>query len=387
MDYLKQLMETFTERLQDNRFIQLTLSKPRTKKEGIKKITIKLILLKQVPHLSFVYRYQTKDVTKNYQIPAGTSLVEELLSKQFYIANLFTSKEDLNLEIYPNGKQRMKKKSPSMTEVPTRTHDRLKNHLIKKASYLIELGVTDTKGKILKSKGDKFKQINKFVEIIANLFEQNTQLKKEKTIKVVDMGAGKGYLTFAVYDFLTNTLNIPANVLGVEIRPDLVHKGNQIADKIGFKGLQFEAGYISDYDLPPTHLLIALHACDTATDDAIYKGIQSKANIIICAPCCHKQIRRQIKKSVHIQPILEYGILKERQAEMVTDVIRALLLEANGYKTKVFEFISTEHTGKNVMIIGEKRSNKVQAEIYLTKIQQLKEEFGIDYHYLERLLI
>jgi len=130
--------------------------------------------------------------------------------------------------------------------------------------------------------------------------------------------------------------------------------------------------------------LIALHACDTATDDAIFKGIQAEAQLIICAPCCHKQIRKQITTSKNLQPILDYGILKERQAEMITDTIRALLLESAGYKTKVFEFISTEHTGKNVMIVGQKHNRVVEAAIYLEKITTLKKEFGIDYHYLEK---
>ena len=132
--------------------------------------------------------------------------------------------------------------------------------------------------------------------------------------------------------------------------------------------------------------MIALHACDTATDDAIYKGIQANAQLIICAPCCHKQVRQQIKGSKTLQPLLDFGILKERQAEMITDTIRALLLEAAGYKTKVFEFISTEHTGKNVMIVGQKHSNTYDKAAYLKKITALKAEFGIEYHYLEQLM-
>ena len=248
------------------------------------------------------------------------------------------------------------------------------------------LGVLDAKGRIQKEKGDKYRQINKFVEIIDGLVRQHPVLKNKKNIEVVDMGAGKGYLTFALYDYLINIFKTTAAVKGVEIRPDLIEKCNKIAQKVGFKQLVFEEGYISDFPIDKTDILIALHACDTATDDAIFKGIQAKAELIICAPCCHKQIRQQIKGSEFLQPILDYGILKERQAEMITDTIRALLLEAKGYKTKVFEFISTEHTGKNVMIIGQKHTNSIDKPTILKKISILKETFGIDYHYLERLL-
>ena len=200
------------------------------------------------------------------------------------------------------------------------------------------------------------------------------------------MGAGKGYLTFALYDFLSNTLRKKAQVMGVEVRPDLVQLCNQIAQNAGFEQLNFQQGYIGNFTLPKTDILIALHACDTATDDAIFKGIQAKADLIICAPCCHKQIRKQMNCTTHLQNMLQYGIHKERMAEMVTDTIRALLLEVNGYQTKVFEFISTEHTGKNVMIVGQKVSKTKDSSHYLEKIEMLKSEFGIEEHYLEKLL-
>ena len=138
--------------------------------------------------------------------------------------------------------------------------------------------------------------------------------------------------------------------------------------------------------MPETDILIALHACDTATDEAIAKGIKADAQLIICAPCCHKQIRKQIRNDSPLEPILNFGILKERQAEIVTDTIRALILEANGYKTKVFEFISSDHTGKNVMIVGQKRYENIDPTIYLQKVETLKKQFGIDFHYLEKIV-
>ena len=204
------------------------------------------------------------------------------------------------------------------------------------------------------------------------------------------MGSGKGYLTFALYDYLTNILQKNASVIGVEFRPDMVELCNGIAQKTDFENLNFVQGTIEDYDSQKTNILIALHACDTATDDAISKGISAQADLIVVAPCCHKQIRREMEKNKaknDLDFLLKYGIFMERQAEMVTDGIRALILEYFGYKTKVFEFISDAHTPKNVLIVGVKGkiNSKKQAEI-LVKIKNIKEYFGIGFHHLERLI-
>jgi len=379
-------MNQLKESMDANTFVRLTLSRPRDKASDLKKVIIKVATIKKALHFSFTYRHQTKDITKNALLTEGYQTIEELMNQQFYILNLFTIKEDTSLELKPNGKEKIRTTKPTFKNLPEKSHDKIKNRLIKGTNYLQDLGVLNAKGGIQKDKGDKYKQINKFIEIIDGLIKQNKKLASQKEIKVVDMGAGKGYLTFALYDYLVNTLKTTASVKGIEIRPDLIEKCNTIAQKVGFKQLFFEKGFISDYKLTEADVLIALHACDTATDDAIFKGIQAKAQLIICAPCCHKQIRKEMKSSEHLQPILDYGILKERQAEMLTDVIRALLLELSGYKTKVFEFISTEHTGKNVMIVGQKHEHQVNAEEILQKIATLKKEFGVETHYMETLL-
>lgn len=379
------LLEELNTSIDTNCFVRLTLSKNRDKNADLKKIIIKLAVIKKTLHLSFIYRHQTKDITKNYRVKEGIEQIETLIKEQFLIANLFTTLNDISLEI-TNKKEKLRRTSASFKQIPERAHDKKKNHLIVGANYLRELGILNKNGHIQKDMGDKYKQINKFVEIIEGLIRQHPDLHKTNTMNVIDMGAGKGYLTFALYDYLVNTLKKQAFVKGIEVRPDLIKKCNGIAKKVGFDHLTFEEGYISDYDLPNTDILIALHACDTATDDAIYKGIQAQAELIICAPCCHKQIRKEIRKGDSLQPILDYGILKERQAEMITDTIRALLLEINGYKTKVFEFISSDHTGKNVMIVGQKHRGNVNRKMWENKITQLKNTFGIETHYLEELL-
>lgn len=367
--------------------MRLTISKPRRKKSDLKKVIIKSVLIKSTPHLSFVYRHQTKDITKNHETEEGLYLMKNLLDEQFYIANLFATEKNWSYEIFKNGKDHLKSSAPTFTDASSLQHDKVKNSLLSSTDFLKELNVLDAKGRIKKDMGDKYKQIEKFVEILDSLIRKDSKLADSQTISVTDMGSGKGYLTFATYDFLKNKLKKEVSVTGVEVRDDLIDFCNQTARQVGFEKLIFKKGFISDYELDATDILIALHACDTATDDAIYKGISAKAKLIVCAPCCHKQIRKAMNKSENLQSVLNYGILKERQAEIVTDTIRALLLEVNGYKTKVFEFISTEHTGKNVMIVGQQHSGKVDKDALLAKIEKLKIEFGIKEHYLETILL
>lgn len=211
------------------------------------------------------------------------------------------------------------------------------------------------------------------------------------------MGSGKGYLTFALYDYLHSVLKLETEVVGVEYRQDMVDLCNQVAVKSAFDRLNFVQGTIEDHNAEHVNLLIALHACDTATDDAIFKGIKANAELIVVAPCCHKQIRREIEQNKvknDVSFLTKYGIFLERQAEMVTDGIRALILEYFGYKTKVFEFISDAHTPKNVLVVGVKKSLKSlvgspkieEQKAILEKIKASKEYFGIGYHHLEKLL-
>jgi hypothetical protein len=205
---------------------------------------------------------------------------------------------------------------------------------------------------------------------------------------VADMGSGKGYLTFALYDFLTNISGKAPLMTGVESRKELVELCNKISERASFTNLKFIRGNIREVALERPDILIALHACDTATDDAIFRGITAGASLIVCAPCCHKQIRKEFNVTNELKAITKHGILEERQAEIITDAIRALILEAHGYKTKVFEFISTDHTPKNLMIVGRKMPGESAGSKKSREgIRAIKEIFGIKQHYLEGLFV
>jgi hypothetical protein len=200
------------------------------------------------------------------------------------------------------------------------------------------------------------------------------------------MGSGKGYLTFAAYDYFRNTRNIDVELSGVDTKEELVGLCNDIAKASEFENLKFVHGSIGDFDLKDADVLIALHACNTATDDAIFKGIKAKAALIVCAPCCHQEIRPQIKAPEFLGGIFRHGVMLEREAETLTDGLRALLLEKSGYTTKLFEFISTEHTPKNNMIVGTKHARRVETEKLDGQIQSIKTFYGIEQQRLENLL-
>jgi hypothetical protein len=368
--------------------VKLTLGAKRNKEAELKNVFIKLVTLKSGDKLSFVYRYPTNDITKNFDIKEGIAETKKMLGNDFYNADLFTSANHHQLLQHNNGSAKLVTKAVSLAEkAGPQQHDKEKERIVKANNniYLRQLGITTGDGLVKKEMQDKYKQINRYVEIVDGILKD---LDFSNRISVVDMGSGKGYLTFALYDYLTNTLKLQTNMLGVEMREDLINTCNRIAAASKFDQLHFEKGTIADIVLPSTDMLIALHACDTATDDAIFKGINANAKVIICAPCCHKQIRKQMKPDNVLNTITKHGILLERQAEMVTDAIRALLLEATGYKTRVFDFIATEHTPKNVMIVGIKNeTTSVNKEAYLEKVKALKGMFNIEEHYLEKLLV
>ncbi|SFC48418.1 Methyltransferase domain-containing protein [Flexibacter flexilis DSM 6793] len=384
---ISKFIQNLEKSLTENHFVKASLGNYKGTTPDLKNIYIKKILIKSAEKLSFTFRYQTRDIVKNYETAQAAQLLQEWFTDGFRAAHLATTQADWQLDIAK--KTTLKQTPASQTNSISVAHNREKKRLItpQANSYLFELKLADEQGNVFKNSQDKYKQINHYIEILRPLLEATP---KHPTFRVADMGSGKGYLTFALYDYLQNTLHQNSHVTGVEYRPDMVTLCNQISQNVGFAGLEFVQGTIQDFDSEGINMLVALHACDTATDDAIQKGIEAAANLIVVAPCCHKQIRRQIeaaKPQNALESVLRHGIFLERESEMVTDTIRALVLEYFGYKTKVFQFISAEHTAKNVMITAEKRQDATarNPEV-LHKIQQLKSYFGIEFHQLEKLL-
>lgn len=385
---IAQFCEQIQQAVEQKSLVKVSLGNYQGNEPALKNIYIRLVLIKNIEKLAFTFRYKTKDIVKNFDLAEGYKSIAEWLEEGFKVATLMSTESDWQYEALKNGKVILKQKTASVIAKPSLEHDKEKKRLIKptEKAYLVDLKITDEQGNVFKNAQDKYRQINHYVEILSSLIKDSAI---ENLHKVVDMGSGKGYLTFALYDYLHSTLGLKTQVQGVEYRQDMVDLCNQFAHNAGFEGLSFTQGTILDYEQKDISMLIALHACDTATDDAIYKGLQSGAELIVVAPCCHKQIRREIEKNKaqnELKFLTKYGIFLERQAEMVTDGIRALILEYFGYKTKVFEFISDAHTPKNVLVVGIKSGiNPKRQEEILQEIAQTKAYFGIDYHHLERL--
>lgn len=380
--------------LKNQSWVKLLLSKYRGAEADLQRLTVRPITLRNEAALSFIYSYKTRDITKNLSPEAGLTAIQQLLSSDFKSAHLFSTTAESQLEFTKKGKASLHTRALAQSTAAPSEHDREKKRFVDiNRTYLTALGITDQQHQVIPAMSRKWKQINKFIEVFSQALS-STGLALDKPLNVVDFGSGKGYLTFALHDYLQHTLHNPAQVTGVELREPLVTFCNVTASTLENSGLHFVCGDVKTHAPKQTDVMIALHACDTATDYAIHYGIRANASIIMCSPCCHKQIRPQLHSPDLLKPMLQYGVHLGQQAEMVTDSLRALLLEAHGYSTKVFEFISLEHTDKNKMILAVKRAypevnpttNATANQAVLAQIDAIKVFYGIKEHCLESLL-
>ncbi len=366
-------------------FAKLVLAKPRAGASDLERVSVRPVTLKGEAQLSFVHKHKTRDITKNRSFADGARLVRELIEARFGHAHLFTASEEIQLLISKKGKQALLRGRASHAAAPA-AHDREKQRFLDlDRAFLTELGVTNAQHRLVPAMARKWKQINKFVEVLAHALDA-TRLKQARRLDVIDFGSGKGYLTFAMHDYLRATLGLPAQVAGVELRPDMVALGNAAVQRLGLDGLRFDQGDVRTVVPEAIDIMIALHACDTATDYAIHTGVRAGAQIIMCSPCCHKELRPQLLSPHPMRPILKHGVHLGQQAEMLTDGLRAMLLDACGYDTQVFEFIALEHTNKNKMILAVKRPGARPADEVWQQIEELKGFYGIRDQCLETLL-
>ena len=382
---MEQFFEKLDSALKNNAIVKMTLSKPVSKNNELRNIYIKPILLKDNKMYQFTYRYERRDETKNFDARQTLQQVKNLVPEVFQNVSLFTLTEDVTLLVSKKGKPTLMCKKINENREVDMNHDHEKQRLIDPSNpWWHLLGLTTRDGKVIADMQHKFKQICKYVEIVDGVMRQT---KFDDEIHIADMGAGKGYLTFALYEYLTTHYDKKIVMEGVVIRKDLVLKINDLIEKCKdarpcVSTIHFVQNSIDEYKPSNIDVLIALHACDTATDDAILKGIRNNAKLIICAPCCHKQIRREMEKSGKTDAITKYGIFLERQAVMITDAVRALVLEYCGYKTQVMEFIEIDNTPKNVLLVGRKSDKPVDKEAVAKQIKELLEQYGIEEHYL-----
>lgn len=337
-------------------FVQCSLGKPA--KDGtLKRALMRPVTVKEGDRILLVMTEARRDLTRTVTAREAAAYVGEHLGTSFGSATVKTLERDLFLEITKSGDAQIGTAKPSVTAAPAKTHDREKKFsLSPKLPWLRDLGITNGMGEIRSEMRDKFIQIERFVNIVRPEAEKLPD--NMKSISAVDVGSGKSYLTFALYQLLINLFpNTEVQVRGVEKRGDLVRLSNEVAMKHELTGLRFVHGLAEEVVREKLEVVVALHACDTATDDAIRLALRGNAKLICVAPCCHKYVRKKMHPNGVLATLTRHGIHAERIGETITDALRALYLEAEGYETKVVEFIDKSHTAKNTMILASMRSN------------------------------
>lgn len=356
-------MEELREKLMpflSDRLCQITVSGPR-EKEGIFKIKIRPLLLKG--ELVF-QKTAYKGTQVFHENLSGEELLEELLHEmQGNFRQLAAESLDgsLTVLVSKKGKVTAKYKENQKNAVKMRPelyHNRVKQYILKEGipvPFLVDLGIQTREGAIVRAKYDKFKQINRYLEFVEDVLPV---LKGEGAIHIIDFGCGKSYLTFALYYYLHELQKLDVMITGLDLKTDVIHNCNRLAQSYGYDRLQFVQGDIKNFTgSDQVDMVVTLHACDTATDYAIEKAVGWGAKVIFTVPCCQHEVNGQIQNKL-LHPVLKYGLLKERLSAILTDAIRANLLEEAGYDTQVLEFIEMEHTPKNILIRAVRRQEK-----------------------------
>lgn len=353
------------------------------------KVVVRPVEIKGEIHLQFSYFDDKKDITKNYLLDEAASQVDELLALPF--RNIFVESKTggLQVNISKKGKAIVNEVKPTKTFTTDLAHDRQKSRLLSTENaepFLKAVGIMTQDGKIKADMQRKFKQINEFLRLVDET--DSFEALSGQPIHVVDFGCGNAYLTFAIYYYLHDILKLDAHVTGIDLKADLIERHKEKVKSLGWSQLNFQVGQIADYK-PETipNVVLALHACDTATDDALAKGIQWESKLIVCAPCCQHELQEQMSRvpmPEKLLPIFKDGIFFERMGDILTDTFRATILRILGYRTDVTQFVPIEHTAKNLMIRSVKTTSTGNIR-WVEDYRNLKSFWGVT-PYLEKLL-
>lgn len=337
----------------------------------IDKIKIRPVLIKKSLNYQATEYRQTKVFHQNYT-------KEEILSKlPDWFEGLFKQVEMKSLSAQTNiliskkgvATVKVKKEATQLAPIIIGEHDRKKQYILQEdvpVPFMVDLGIMSIEGKIIRSKYDKYKQINRYLEFIEDILPN---FDKEKEIRIVDFGCGKSYLTFAMYYYLHEMMGYEIRVTGLDLKEDVIRTCNELKTRYGYEKLEFLHGDIADYnDCNYVDMVVSLHACDTATDYALCKAITWGAKVILSVPCCQHEINKQISNDA-LQPILKYGLIKEKMSSFITDALRANLLEIMGYRVQILEFIDMEHTPKNILIRAVKKQKPTKDTDYEKQLQ------------------
>lgn len=388
-DPTRSLLQALDTSLRDGTFVKLVLSKPARVPTGAaphpERATVRRVDLRAGPALSATLREGTRDRVVNWPLAEAVEVVGDALGRRFHNAHLFTTEADLELRTNKKLVPALLRHPPTFREAPGTSHDRAKAYVLDASSpWLAALGIVSDEGHVKSDKADKFKQLQHLVKILDDAAGK-AGLGERPALRIVDIGCGKAYLTFAVWDWCTNHLGVPCEVVGVDRNRELVDTCNGVAQRLGCAGLRFVAGDAGDFDPGAADVLIALHACDTATDVALHAGVRSGASLVLAVPCCRKELRPQFRAPPEERALFRHDTFVDRFSQMLTDSLRGLLMESRGYRTRVIEFISDAHTHRNVMILATRAEGGDRAA-KREEIAALKARYGIGHHHLEVLL-
>lgn len=357
----EELLEVLTHRITDGSFINATISQPRTKTDELKRVKVKPVEIKGQLHIQFEYQYERILKHDNVTPDKLQSHLQQLLERFKQIHAEF-SDEKIHVQLSKKFKVMWKSDKVSSGKVADLSHNRKKNYLLDENTpypFLVRLGVQTPDGKVKKQKHDKFRQINRFVEFIDDSL---THLPKDRTVRILDFGSGKSYLTFALYHYLRIEKGLDIKVTGLDLKKEVIEECSLIAQDLGYDDLEFLVGDINDYnDETSVDMVVTLHACDVATDMALARAVKWGAKVILSVPCCQHELFSQIN-SPALDVMLQHGLIKERFAALATDSIRAELLSLVGYEAQLLEFIDMEHTPKNVLIRAYHTGRKPSAD-------------------------
>ncbi|WP_353094324.1 SAM-dependent methyltransferase [Tissierella praeacuta] len=382
---MNEVIDLLNKIILDREIIYGVFSNLRKKDENsFTKVTIKPVIIKDEIKLQFTYEYINKVLHKNLEYYESINEIKSILDYKFKQGMIFTKEADYQILVNKKGKATILKRKPTKEHIDL-SHNRKKSYIIEEGEpvdFLIRLGVMNENGKVVSKRYDKFKQINRFLEMAADAIQR---IRKDKTLNIVDFGCGKSYLTFALYYYLVNILELDVNIIGLDLKEDVIKFCNEVALDLNYNRLKFIHGDIKDYEgFNKVDMVVTLHACDTATDAALVKAINWDAEAILSVPCCQHEFYDKINNSV-LDPMLSHGIVKEKLSSLVTDSLRANILEIMDYQVQLLEFIDMEHTPKNILIRAIKASNKNKKET-VGKYIQFKEFWGLRDLYIEKEL-
>ena len=365
-------MENLRVLLQENLnidFVSAILSGPRGK-DGILKVKVRPLLKKDTLLFQLEIFRGNQAFHKNL---AAEEAAEEmfLIMKEMKQLQIETKKQTCTALVSRKGKATIKtKQRKTPAKMVNLQHNRKKRYILEEGipvPFLVDLGVMTPEGMIIRSHYDKFRQINRFLEFIEDVLPR---LNRERENTILDFGCGKSYLTFAMYHYLHQIKRIPIRIIGLDLKKDVIARCSLLAEKYGYDRLAFYYGDIADYEgVDQVDMVVTLHACDTATDYALAKAVHWGAKVILSVPCCQHELNRQMKNEL-LKPVLQYGVIRERMAALYTDALRAELLEREGYRTQVLEFISMEHTPKNLLIRAVKDGKRKENQEQIQRIQE-----------------